>query len=532
MYRGWCQGQAGRRAKRCGDSNASRSNDVAKLRGSMHFGGDLFDDRDPLVNPQATFLRRFGDLVALLRGDPGNDAAQDLALTAVGASVAHGPVRVEVEVEKSEPPEPLSLQARLLARRIDSIEVSPDADLSDLLTLARALAHDTMVLPASPHIKVALIPPLSHDDPEPPSAPPSSNIAARKSRRPAERRAGGDRRCAPQSRWSGGVERRRRADRRLYGERRLVVVENLWAEATQSYENLAHASRHGAPERILEVAHRLARLAPRVPQAERRVILTRVRQVLRRPGIDVLIDRAERDPTLRLVAGEVFRWLGLTAAEAMIDRLRASPVLGPRGFLLDALGRMPEAYPLVAPLLRSGQPHEIRYGAMLAARLDRAEAAPLLKTHLDHPDEEVRVAVVQALGHLHHARVADALRATLQHPSPTTRSAAADAIADWRAGALGVLLGAALETERNRRVWNALVEALGRIGSSSACATLAAVALRRRSLFRRHGYTRDQRLAAVAALARAKTPVALTTLQRLATEADPDVRAQAREAFR
>jgi hypothetical protein len=484
-----------------------------------------------LVNPQATFLRRFGDLVALLRGDPGNDAAQDLALTAVGTAVAHGPVRVEVGVEKSEPPEPLSLQARLLARRVDSIEVSPDVDLSDLLTLARALAHDTMVLPASPHIRVALIPPLSRDDPESPSAPPSSNVAARKSRRPVERRARGDRRCALQSRWPG-VERRRRADRRLHGERRLVVVENLWAEAAQSYENLAHASRHGVPEQILDAAHRLARLAPRVPQAERRVILAQVRQVLRRPGIDVLIDRAERDPALRLVAGEVFRWLGLDAAEAMIDRLRASPVLGPRGFLLAALGRMPEAYPLVAPLLRSGQPHEIRYGAMLAVRLDRAEAAPLLKTHLDHPDEEVRVAVVQALGHLHHARVADALRATLQHPSPTTRSAAADAIVDWRAGALGVLLGAALETERNRRVWNALVEALGRIGSSSACATLAAVALRRRSLFRRHGYTRDQRLAAVAALARAKTPVALTTLQRLATEADPDVRAQAREAFR
>ena len=35
-----------------------------------------------------TFFKRFGDLVALLRTDPGNDAAQDLALATSAASAA------------------------------------------------------------------------------------------------------------------------------------------------------------------------------------------------------------------------------------------------------------------------------------------------------------------------------------------------------------------------------------------------------------------------------------------------------------
>ena len=37
---------------------------------------------DGRVDPTATFIKRFGDLVTLLRVDPGNDAAQDLALSA------------------------------------------------------------------------------------------------------------------------------------------------------------------------------------------------------------------------------------------------------------------------------------------------------------------------------------------------------------------------------------------------------------------------------------------------------------------
>ena len=48
------------------------------------------------MDPTATFIKRFGDLVTLLRVDPGNDAAQDLALSAAAAAVQTAPVELEL----------------------------------------------------------------------------------------------------------------------------------------------------------------------------------------------------------------------------------------------------------------------------------------------------------------------------------------------------------------------------------------------------------------------------------------------------
>jgi HEAT repeat protein len=519
------------RVKRDGlETAAARENDVAKSLALIQFGWTLFFG-GMRVDPQATFLKRFGDLVALLRSDPGNDAAQDLALTAVSAALAHGAVQLDAGVETSDLPDALSLQARLLARQVDTIRITEEADIGELLTLARALAHDTMALPVSPHIIITAIPAVDRGNPEPSSPPPQNQASTdRNRRRRVERRASNDRRHAVQPRWPG-IERRRGNDRRLTGERRTYLIKDLRAESVRLYSGLVRASGGGAWEEALYATLGLARLAPRVPQVDRRIFLIQVRGVLRRSAIEAMLDLAERDAAVQPAAVEALCWLGLDAAEAMIDRLHAAPVLGPRRFLLEALARMPESYPMVVPLLRGTQPHEIRYGAILAARLGRPEAAPLVRMHLDHPDEEVRVVIIEALSYLHHAPVGDALRTALRHPSAKTRSAAATAIAVWRGGALGVLLGPALEEERDPGAWNAIVAALGAIGNPSACAILAQAALARRSLFNRRGYTREQRLAAVAALMNANTSTARDTLRRLAREADRDVRVRARQAI-
>jgi len=111
------------------------------------------------LNPHATFLKRFGDLVALLRTDPGNDAAQELALTAAAAAVNQHSVVVESGVERGlVPGEDLTLEGRLRARRIDVIRVGPGAPPDELLSLARALSHDRTALPSTPCIQVELQP--------------------------------------------------------------------------------------------------------------------------------------------------------------------------------------------------------------------------------------------------------------------------------------------------------------------------------------------------------------------------------------
>jgi hypothetical protein len=68
------------------------------------------------VDSKSAFVKRFGDLVALLRVDPGNDAAQDLALSAACHAIEREPVDVEAGVAGSVIPDDLALKSRLLAR--------------------------------------------------------------------------------------------------------------------------------------------------------------------------------------------------------------------------------------------------------------------------------------------------------------------------------------------------------------------------------------------------------------------------------
>ena len=185
---------------------------------------------------------------------------------------------------------------------------------------------------------------------------------------------------------------------------------------------------------------------------------------------------------------------------------------------------MPDAYPLVTPLHASPRPHEVRHGTAVLGRLGLPDGIDQLAALLTHRDESVRVAGVRAMGEIHDGPAAEPLRQALHHSDGRTRAAAAEAIGVWRGGALALLLVAALAVERDRVAWHALVTSLGRLGTAESCGALAAVALTRRSLLRRQGYSTGQRLAAVEALALADSSMARGTLERLAHGADGVVR--------
>jgi hypothetical protein len=109
------------------------------------------------VDSKSAFVKRFGDLVALLRVDPGNDAAQDLALTAACAAVEAEPVDVEAGLAWSVVPDDLALKGRLLALQVESVHVAAGAEPHELLALARALSHDTVVIPSCPSVRVQMV---------------------------------------------------------------------------------------------------------------------------------------------------------------------------------------------------------------------------------------------------------------------------------------------------------------------------------------------------------------------------------------
>lgn len=116
------------------------------------------------------FVKRFGDLVALMRADPGNDAAQDLALSAAAGVVALMAVEVEAASRASGSAEGLSLRARMLARQVDRLRIAAGAEPYELEALARALAHDLTPIPTFPHVEAELIRLLA---PPPPASPPT-----------------------------------------------------------------------------------------------------------------------------------------------------------------------------------------------------------------------------------------------------------------------------------------------------------------------------------------------------------------------
>jgi HEAT repeat protein len=480
------------------------------------------------VDPKSTFVKRFGDLIALLRVDPGNDAAQDLALAAAAAVVESEPLEVEAGLEWSVIPDELTLKGRLLARQVDLIRIAAGAEPHELLALARALSHDVSPVVSSSSIEVEMVrllspPPQAPVPPAPGAVTAASTPSAVQPRRGAERRTGTERRRPGRAQYLG-IDRRRDAERRVTGERRLYLVKSQKAEIAQLHESLTRSARSLAWEAVLATALALIRLVPKVPAAERRGFGIQVRRAVPRRVVESLVDLAERDAGLRERAAEALRWIGLDAAEVILDRLVQGEALGVRTFYYDVLGGMPGVYPLITPLLAGHHPHEIRHAAVLLGRLGHPAAIDELIPLMAHRDESVRLAGVRAMGEIHEGAAAEPLRQALHHPDGRTRAAAAEAIAVWRGGALALLLVGALETERDRDAWHALVTALGRLGTVESSAALAGVAMTRRGLLRRQGYSTGQRLAAVEALGLADSPPARTMLERLARDADGVVR--------
>lgn len=472
------------------------------------------------MDHKSAFIKRFGDLVALLRFEPGNDAAQDLALTASIAAVEHEPVEVEAGAEWSVTSVEFTLKSRLLARKVECIRIAAGAEAHELLALARALSHDVTPIPSSAKVRVALVPHLAASGQTLATvvAEPGGQATLASESRRGERRRWDERRGSGRRRWTGS-ETRRATDRRSAGERRLQLVADLRSSIALLLSALDLDLRAQAWESALLAAMGLVRLTPRVPQDERPMFVHRVRQVLSRRVIDGFIDTAERDPAVRDAAATVIWFVGIDAAQAVMDRLHQGDAIGVRGYYYDLIGGMPESYPLVPPLLAGREVHDVRHGVALLGRLGLAEGVAELERMLDHRDERIRTAAVRALGEIHSGPAAEPLRRALHSHDSRTRSAAADAIAVWRGGALALLLVGALETEHDRDVWHANISALGRVGNAETSATLARVALTPKKFFRRDGYNTWQRLAAVTALGLSGTPSARATLGRLSHDA-------------
>jgi hypothetical protein len=477
------------------------------------------------LNPHAAFVKRFGDLVALLRMDPGNDAAQDLALTASAAAVADHAIVVESGFDHGPVSEDLTLAGRLRARQVDLLRVSAGASPEELLRVARALSHDATPVPSTRAVRVEMVPNVVPGG----LALVGAGVESTSARGESDRRSWRDRRQWRPEPWRQ-VERRKPEDRRVTGERRLRVLKHYEADAGRLRDRVTRAVAEASWLEALDAGHALFCHAARIPAAERRTFMIGARRYLPRRALDEFIDLALRDLAEQARVADVLRWSGLDGADAMVEAVRASNAVGPRKFLHGVLGAMPEAYPAVLPLLRSPKLQEVKHAAAILGQMRCPEAIPALKQQLTHADPGVRRAVLLALADLPGRETGDAFGRALTHPSAATRAAAAEAIGRAHATAMAMPVVTALGVERDAAAWSAMVGALGLLGSAEACAGLAAVALARRRLMG-GGYSASRRLEAVRALAGVAAPCRRPTLERVAREGDESVRRAAAAAL-
>jgi hypothetical protein len=472
------------------------------------------------VTSHALFEQLFGELVALLRTRPGDDAALDRLLAQSHALVAACPVTLVSGVEIVGQEDPLSLKSRLLARYVDTVTVAPEVEAEELLHLARALAHDTAPVASSPNIQVVLTPSITRVE-----SAAREELTLVATRAADERRRTGDRRAVLTGARHRGPERRR-AERRQAGERRLQLIKHHASDLLRFQARFVEAVRQGAWAPALQALHAFIETLPSVPVKDRRTYAIGTRRVLTTTAIEGFVDIALRDALDAPAAARVLRWIGLDGAEVILARIMESEATGPRRVLYEILSGMPDAFPLVLPYLSRGRWHEVRHAAELLGRLGNRDAIEPLKRRLVDPDERVRAAVVTALAEFPLSDVADGLRIALASPSPKTRSAAAEAIARRRAAAFAMPLLGMLAQERDPEAWRAEARALGVLQTPAAMAGLVQVALSRRA-FLRGGFAVEQRLEAARAIAQAEGPACEAALERLVREGDGAVRGEA-----
>jgi hypothetical protein len=452
-------------------------------------------------DPGCAFAACLGELVLLLRGGHADSAEQARLLGTLVRPGEDSIVTIEAGVEHSWLQDD-SLKGRLLARGVDLVRIAPAASAAELLAFARALAHDTIPIPSTPAVDVNMVP-----------LPRQAHV------RHADRLGAQD---LPFFTPSIGEVR---------STLRPLVHGGAGDETARLEVALLDAIRRDSWVEAAHMVQALIRMLPMISEVNRRSHAIAMRRHLTQPVLEALIDTAFRVPEEQNRIGEVLRWAGLGAGELMLDIIRRSEQVGPRAFLFEALGGMPDAYPFVLPLLASSYWHEVRHAADLLGRMGDARAIEPLSARLNHPDERVRIAIIDALGRFRDRVVVEPLRQALSHASPATRAQAGRALAARRSGALAMPLLAALEIEKDSAVWRELLQALTLIDAAEATQALVRLATERRSLLGRGGYTAAQRLLVVEMLAESGTLHARQALERIGVEGDAPVKEAAHRAL-
>jgi HEAT repeat protein len=440
---------------------------------------------DPLPDPSASFTGLLGHLIYLMRESPGEEAAVLRTVELMAARVARTGLMVEAGIENSWALDGDPLKERLQVRQVDAIGIGEGATAMELLQMGRALADDTAPIPSTSNIRVKLLPdpmPIQFSGPRP-SIPDSYD-------------------ALPRARQ---------------GDQFAAMIDGILRELQKAIDR-----QHWLG--VLHDAQAAVRAIPNLNESARRTYTIALKRQLTLPVLEALIEQGYRMVEERDRTAEVLRAGGFAIAERMMDILKKSGTIGPRAFLLDALGGMPEAEPLFPPLLRSSKPSDVKLAVELIGRTRDESLIPLLVAHTQHPDEAVRNAVVDALARSQSKAAIEPLRKALTHaPSPSTRAKAARALSGRSSGAIAMPLFAAFEGEKDPEAWREMLTIIAGLNSQDAAMGLARMALQRRGFLSFGGGDLKRRLSIVHALAESGNAASRQALEYIVKEGDGEV---------
>ena len=214
---------------------------------------------------------------------------------------------------------------------------------------------------------------------------------------------------------------------------------------------------------------------------------------------------------------------GEDGADALIDLLTQAQKAEERRVYFDVLLQLQAGVPALIHMLGDARWFVARNAAELLGEMKAADAEEPLKQLLKHHDDRVRRAAANALINLESSSARQAVHAMTKDASPQVRMQVAAALSTQRDGKTGGTLTRALDDEVDPEVQLAIIAALGKVATTEAVSRLIKAAEPDGRVFFKKKTT-AQRVAAVQALAEARTPAAMTALWQLFEDKDREVR--------
>ena len=487
----------------------------------------------------ATFARHFSRLISLLLDAASPVDEQKVLLRALVTVSKSGPVTLGVEGKRlvaNERPVPgvlsgvQQLVAQLQAHSLRSLRIGAGARAADLLGVARLVAGTAATgdggaqarrqlteLHAKSAIEIETLQPPK----EAPAAPaePAPPPAAPRSRR----KSVADDAATLLSELTANDVRTLSTDElftRLDAVTSPVAAAKVLDDVVAFAEHSARAGRHAVVGDIVTAL--IAREGMARSEEHRRGYAAALRKLTKPAllrGVAKLVSttaehRQRYFPILQRAVD--------AGAAAVVALIGQATTRTERQALVGMLKELPAAVPALVGMLDDGRWYAVRNAAELLGELGAADAEEALIGLVHHTDDRVRRAATASLLRIGTPNALRAVHDAVDDASPEVRMQAAAALSTKRDGRSTAALIRAVDDEQDGDVQNALIAALGRIGTGDAVQKLVKMAVPEGRLFRKK--TNAQRIAAVQALGEARTPAAVAALKQLTDDKDREVR--------